>query len=131
MKEVTKSWIEYAIRDFKAAKELLDDESLANIVLFHLQQTVEKYFKAILEEYEIKIPRVHSIILLYEKIPSELKSKINITDSELNLLDDIYINERYPSELGILPEGFPTKQRANDIYILVERIVSEITKILK
>ncbi|MBN1634210.1 MAG: HEPN domain-containing protein [Ignavibacteria bacterium] len=131
MKEVTKSWIEFAIRDFKAADELRDDESLTNIVLFHLQQTVEKYFKAILEEYEIKIPRVHSIILLYEKIPSELKSKINITDSELNLLDDIYINERYPSELGILPEGFPTKQRANDIYILVERIVSEITKIFK
>jgi HEPN domain-containing protein len=101
---------------------------LANIVLFHCQQTVEKYFKAIPEEFEIKIPRVHSMLLLYETIPDEIKSKINITTAELNLLDDIYINERYPSELGILSEGYPSLTRANEIFAIVEKVVCETEK---
>ena len=39
-----------ADKDIKAAKKLVNDDYLANIVLFHCQQCIEKSLKAILEE---------------------------------------------------------------------------------
>ena len=48
MRDITKSCVEFAIRDLKAAEELLGDDFLANIVLFHSQQSVEKLTKALL-----------------------------------------------------------------------------------
>ena len=50
MKSKTKAWIEFAERDLEAAKELKDNEYVANVVLFLSQQSVEKCFKALLEE---------------------------------------------------------------------------------
>jgi len=58
LKPATADWIELAKRDFSAAKKLVDDEYLSNVCLFHCQQTIEKLFKAILEEHKIKIPVV-------------------------------------------------------------------------
>ena len=40
MKTSTQAWLEFAARDLEAARKLLDDEYIANIVLFHSQQCV-------------------------------------------------------------------------------------------
>jgi len=65
MKESTKAWLEFASRDLEAAKKLIDDDYLANIVLFHSQQCVEKCLKAILEESDQNVPRIHGVNRLY------------------------------------------------------------------
>jgi len=62
MKDGARSWMAFADRDLEAAKILLDNEYVSNVVLFHCQQCVEKCLKAILEEHQIQIPKIHSVV---------------------------------------------------------------------
>jgi len=68
MKELTKAWLEFAARYLEVAKKIADNEYLANIVLFHSQQCVEKCLKAILEEYDQNVPKIHGVNRLYSLI---------------------------------------------------------------
>lgn len=61
MKEKTKAWLDFAARDIEAARKLADDEYLANVVLFHSQQCVEKCLKAVLEENDQNVPKIHGV----------------------------------------------------------------------
>jgi HEPN domain-containing protein len=56
MKKATKSWLDFAHRDLEAAKILVDNEYVSNVVLFHSQQCVEKCLKALLEENGVPVP---------------------------------------------------------------------------
>jgi len=122
LKPATADWIELAKRDFSAAKKLVDDEYLSNVCLFHCQQTIEKLFKAILEEHKIKIPKIHSVTTLFEKLPDDFKSNSTIEHDELNLIDDIYIDSRYPGEIGLMPNGFPSKSDAINVLKIAKKI---------
>ena len=131
MKALTKEWLEFTKRDLAAAEELLQNEYLANVVLLHCQQAVEKVFKAVLQEYDIAIPHIHKIIKLYALIPQHLKTIIAVTDEELKLIEVIYNEERYPGEMGLLPQGFPTKQDAEEIFEIASEIVNRTIKFLE
>ncbi len=93
MMKRTTAWLEFADRDLEASKKLANHEYLANIVIFHSQQCVEKCLKAILEEHNQDFPKIHGVTKLYE----------------LDLVDNVYIDTRYPGNFGLLPSGFPTK----------------------
>jgi HEPN domain-containing protein len=116
LKETTKSWIEFAKKDLIAAEELLNNAEVANIVLFHSRQLVEKSIKAILEEFNIPIRKTHSINILLKLIPEILRNKLSFNEEIVIMIDEIYFNERYPSEFGILPSGFPSQQKAKEIF---------------
>ncbi len=68
MKAITKSWLNYAQIDLQTCQKLLNDDFLTNSVVFHAQQTVEKCFKAIFEEHELKVLRIHNLMRLYDQI---------------------------------------------------------------
>ena len=126
MKAATKDWIELAKRDFSAAQKLVQDEYLANICLFHCQQTIEKLFKGILEEYGTRIPKIHSVVTLHELLPPEIKNLFIIDPSELSLIDDIYIDSRYPGEIGLLPNRFPSSSDAKNVLGIAEKIFNQV-----
>lgn len=42
MQQSTRAWIEFAERDIKAAKNLVEDDYVADIVLFHCKQRHRK-----------------------------------------------------------------------------------------
>ena len=130
MRDNTKAWIELAQKDLEAAKELFKREDLANVVLFHSQQVVEKCFKAVLEENSIKIPKVHSVVKLFTMIKKYLSYKKFVTEDDLNLIDDIYIDSRYPGTYSILPSGFPTNKDAKRILQIAEIVYEEIIQLL-
>lgn len=131
MKDGTKSWIAFADRDLEAAKSLLKNEYVANIVLFHCQQCIEKCLKAILEEHEIQVPKIHSVVRLFGLITENIELGYTIDENALNLLDDIYIDTRYPSGLGLLPTGFPSKEEASKILKIAKDIYAEVIRYLK
>ena len=54
--------------------------------------------------------------MLYGKIKEKVTSEIN-TDL-LILLDQLYIDARYPGELGLLPDGKPSVSEAREFYNL-------------
>lgn len=131
MNESTKSWLEFAIRDIKVAEEILENEYFSNIVTFHCQQAVEKILKAVLEEYATKVPKIHSLLNLYNLIPFDILSSLNVKEDDLKIIDKVYIDSRYPLAIGLLPSGFPSKEDAKEIFEIAKNIFDEILKLLE
>ncbi len=126
MKAITQDWLNYAETDLFACKKMIDDEFLTNIVAFHAQQVVEKCFKSILEENDLKVQKTHSLIRLHKKIKDIVDFEI---DNELMILtDEVYIEVRYPGEIGILPDGKPSNDEANQLYNFANDIYQKTKK---
>jgi hypothetical protein len=51
-----------------------------------------------------------------------------VTEDELDLVDAVYIDSRYPSGIGLLPSGFPTKEDARELLRIAEEIHSETAR---
>ena len=64
MKKQAESWLRAAQDDLRVIKQILDDENLTHMVAFHSQQAIEKSIKAVLEQTEEEVPRIHNIIKL-------------------------------------------------------------------
>ena len=64
IKRQTEYWLKAAEDDLIVIREIIRNDSLTNMVAFHSQQTIEKSIKAVLEEKENHVPRIHNIITL-------------------------------------------------------------------
>ncbi|NDP22180.1 MAG: HEPN domain-containing protein [Paludibacter sp.] len=105
MKPTTNEWINAANDDLLAAKTLGSNNRLTNLAAFHCQQFLEKSFKAIIEEFENFTFKSHDLFRL------QMTTKIELTNYELQLLgtiNEVYIDARYPGDMGLLPNGKPT-----------------------
>ena len=128
MKTSTRQWLDFAKADLLNCERILDDDFLTAIVAFHSQQAVEKCFKALIEEKDLTIPRIHSLIRLHNVIEGFLDQPIN--PHELLAFDSVYINSRYPSDIGLIPTGKPTLQDAKEFYESAKQIFDEISKLV-
>ena len=125
MKKAAEAWLDFAHRDLEAAKLLVDHEYVSNAVLFHSQQCVEKCLKALLEEADVPVPHLHSIVKLHSLLMEEAGISLSLDEDELDLLDAVYIDTRYPSGIGLLPSGFPTKEDAQGLQKIAEKVYRE------
>jgi HEPN domain-containing protein len=120
MKQTTKNWISLAEDDLLAAKTLAHEDRLTNLVSFHCQQCLEKCFKAIIEEQDKPSIKSHDLLRL------QLNTDIKLSDSEtilLSMINEVYIDSRYPGELGLLPNGKPTLSEAEAFIQLCDNIL--------
>ena len=129
MKAITQSWLNYAEIDLQTSKKLLDDDFLTNSVAFHSQQTVEKCFKSIFEENNLRIPRIHNLLRLYEAITQLIN--FTVDEDMLEVTDQVYTETRYPSDAGMLPEGKPSIEEAKELYNFANYIFQNTKKMLK
>ncbi len=116
-------WLQSANDDLEVIRKIINDERLTHIVAFHAQQSIEKSFKAVMEYKNISVPKVHKLQFLIAKIDL----KIEMEESILKVLDELYIDSRYPGNLGLLPYGKPTLSDADlffkqalNIYLKIE-----------
>jgi HEPN domain-containing protein len=129
MKETARPWIEFARRDLAVAEAIKDNEYIANAVMYHCQQVVEKAFKAIFEEHGLRIPRIHSLTQLFSDLTSrKLLPASGISPKDLLFLDQVYLDSRYPGGLGLLPHGFPLKEEANEALGIARRILETVMR---
>ena len=128
MKASTRQWLDFAKADLLNCKLILEDDFLTTIVAFHSQQTVEKCFKALIVEKDLALPRIHSLIRLYQIIEGHLIEPIEI-DTLLSL-DSVYTSSRYPSDIGMIETGKPTPQEAKAFYESAKDIFEAITKLI-
>jgi HEPN domain-containing protein len=128
MKKGTKAWLDFAHRDLESSRLLVDSEYVSNVVLFHAQQCVEKCLKALLEENGVLVPHIHSVVKLHSLVTEKAGISLTLEEDELDLVDAVYIDTRYPSGLGLLPSGFPTKEDAGEILGIVEKVFKETSK---
>ena len=129
MKKQSESWLQAAKDDLNVIKEILENNELTNMVAFHAQQLIEKSFKAILEEYKGQVPKMHSIITLKEQIKEFINIPIN--QDIFDQLNELYIESRYPSEIGLLPSGKPSKKKAKNFFKEASEIFLKISEKLE
>lgn len=104
---------------FWLQKKLADEERLTNVVAFHCQQCLEKCFKAIIEEQGKLSIKSHDLLRL------QLNADIQLSPSEtilLAIINEVYIDARYPGDMGLLPHGKPTKVEVKNFIELCEVI---------
>jgi HEPN domain-containing protein len=124
MKATTQQWLDFAKTDLRSCENNLSDEYVTNIVAFHSQQAVEKAFKALLEEKEIPVPRVHNLIRLHSFTEQFLIEPIDL--SVLDALDSVYTSSRYPGDIGLITTGKPTPAEGKELYDSAKKIVEII-----
>jgi HEPN domain-containing protein len=120
MKKTAEDWLVSAESDLSLIRTIKALEDLTHLSAFHAQQCIEKSFKAIIEEYDLGFIKTHSLETLFNKVRNNISQDID-TDM-LTLLDQLYIDARYPGELGLLPNGKPTVVEANEFYSLAKQL---------
>jgi len=120
MKAITQDWLNYAEIDLKTCEKLINDEFLTNSVAFHVQQPIEKCFKAIFEENNLKVPRIHNLMRLYDKTTQFID--FTVDENMLEKTDEIYTETRYPGDIGMLPEGKPSIEEVKKLYDFANEI---------
>ena len=130
MKKLVNDWMILAEKDVKAASVIINEEHLTNIVAFHCQQAIEKYFKAYILEYDKPLLKIHDLPKLYGMI-KEVKD-LEIDEDLLSVINETYIEDRYPGELGLLPDGMPSNEQVHDFLeftkSIEEKIKNELNK---
>jgi len=108
MNPLTYEWVAKAEADLLTARREYRARKAPNYdaVCFHAQQAVEKYLKALLQEWGIPIPRIHSLMELLAIISkSDAGSLLIQTDA--NVLETYAVQFRYP---GVSANKFEAKQ---------------------
>ena len=130
MKKQAKQWLNYAKVDLLSAEKLLNEEELTRSVAFHSHQAVEKSLKAILENKSIRIPKTHDLEKLYGLILKE-KIRLELEEDILAQLNDVYIDSRYPGDAGLIPQGIPSIEKANELYESAKDIYKKVLDFFK
>ena len=129
MKRIAHEWLTFARKDVAICTRLLGDDFLTSAVAFHAQQAVEKSFKAIIEEFELGFIRTHDLIRLYTTVKGYLGFELDV--EMIKRLNEVYIEARYPGELGLLPHGEPTMEEANGFYEFARGVLEGVDLGLK
>ena len=114
MKQLTREWLNAAGDDLSTIEKLLNDPNLTNIIAFHSQQVIEKTLKAIMEEFEITFKKTHNLQSLLIKTEEVIPFLVN--ELVISELDRLYIDSRYPGDMGLMPFGKPTIEEAKTYY---------------
>jgi HEPN domain-containing protein len=128
MKPITKEWLNAANDDLIAMEVMLGREEITNMVAFHAQQAIEKSFKAVIEEFNLGKFRTHQLENLYAKILPILSG---FNETILEELDTVYIEARYPGDLGLMPHGKPSVEEVTIYYLEALKIKEQVEAFLK
>ena len=129
MKKQVKVWIDFAGKDILTISEIINNPALTNIAAFHCQQAIEKYFKAYILENMKSTIKTHNLLTLYGIIKEIID--LDIDEDLLSIVNDIYLESRYPSEIGLLGEGsMPTIEQVNQFFNFAKEIRIKIEDIL-
>ena len=127
MKQTTKDWLLIAEDDLLAAQKLAHEERLSNLVSFHCQQCIEKCFKALIEEKDKPFIKSHDLLRLQQIADFQLSKEETIL---LSMINEVYIDSRYPSDLGLLPHGKPTTSEIEAFIQFCENLLDRLKKLL-
>jgi len=124
--EMAKEWLKSSSFDLENISYIIEVEHLTGVVAFHAQQAIEKSLKAYLAYNEIDIPKTHKLQNLLGKVDIEFE----VDDNILQLMDKLYIDSRYPGDLGLLPYGQPTLEDAKEFYESAQTVFEKICRVI-
>lgn len=114
-------WISKAEQDYQTAVTMSHKKKspVPDIVGFHSQQCIEKYFKAFLVSRKIDFPKTHDLIELLE-ITIAKDPIIEKYRTDLRILNPFSVQFRYPGESATLEESklaLKTMQKVRKFFI--------------
>ena len=128
MSDSAEEWLQAAQDDINAVIQLLNDPRLTNIASFHVQQAVEKCFKAVLEKNDIQLIKSHNLERLYENV----KDFIHVPDEDLlQVINELYIDSRYPGDAGLMPDGKPAVDDVNEFLEFAREVYNRAAAYIK
>jgi HEPN domain-containing protein len=97
MNSLTLEWVDKAEKDLFTARreQRVRKASNDDAVCFHSQQAAEKYLKAMLQEMNLPIPRVHSLAELLALVAKK-DPDLLILQPYTNIMEGYAIQFRYP-----------------------------------
>jgi HEPN domain-containing protein len=99
------SWAARAEEDYALAQSAIRRKiPLTYGATFHAQQTVEKYFKALLTALQIPFPRTHDLVAL-EELCIKAGVIIPINTDRLEMLNGYAVEARYPGALPTIEDA--------------------------
>jgi HEPN domain-containing protein len=119
-------WLKTAKDDLDNISYIINVEHLTNIVAFHSQQAVEKSFKSLMEYNKIAFVKTHNLEKLYKYI----ENFIEVDYETLENVNELYIESRYPEDMGLLPNGKPTLKSAKEFYEFATIVFEKVCSIL-
>lgn len=121
-------WFDYAREDLQAA-EVLYSQGIYRLASFHAQQSVEKLLKGLLWNQKVNPPKTHDLVFLYQRVKRWYQS-LSLDKEELEFLNGLYIESRYPADLGLLPEGEPTAADARRALAIAREVLGRVREVL-
>ncbi len=98
MNPLTLEWIQKAEEDYNSAKWLQQSPSpVHNSICFHVQQCIEKYLKAWLQEANVPAPRTHNLEELLELIVPTLPTW-RVWQPDFKIITAYAVESRYPGD---------------------------------
>ncbi|WP_016777081.1 HEPN domain-containing protein [Anaerophaga thermohalophila] len=101
-KTYAKEWMTLAGRNLETARLLIRENHFTDIIAFEIQQVMEKSFKAVFAFHGEKIPKTHSLQVLYNFVQKTIELK-SITIDDIIIISDYYETQRYPGPKYFLP----------------------------
>jgi HEPN domain-containing protein len=102
--DIINEWLTMADHDLAVAKLTRDHlPEYYEIIAFHCQQAVEKYFKAFLIFLDIEPIKTHDLLYLYEMISRKKDWPLDI--NKLGQLQEYSVEIRYPNVLVQVSES--------------------------
>lgn len=99
IKDKAIEWMKKGDADLDTVKALLHvDNFHPEIVCFHCQQAVEKYFKAYLTSINENVPRIHDLDVLLQKSIKFNSDFQSLDRFNISKLTDYAVDFRYPDE---------------------------------
>jgi HEPN domain-containing protein len=126
MRKAVEQWVILARQDFVAAERLLSDPPMPPLVAVHLQQCVEKCLKAILESAEVRIPKSHDLVWLWQLCQDNVDCHFDLDTDQLESLSAVYMDARYPSGHGVMPSGQPSLNEVIALQQFTARFLNEL-----
>lgn len=102
-------WIDYAENDWAVSKIILEKGFTYGLQIgYALQQSAEKFLKALLVKEGIEHPKTHNIEVLIQMV-SELYPNVPNDSQAATLLTHLSVRHRYPS-FGDIPDETDIRQ---------------------
>ena len=119
-KAIATEWLALAKKNLETAELLLSVDHYTDVIATDIYQTIEKAVKALYAFNNTQIPRIHQIPKLMA-YASKHVSFSDIEENDLFIINDYYLNTRYPGPQHLLPSKEEVTHNLtieNEFYIL-------------
>jgi len=101
--KIAREWFSFAEKNLETALLLNRENHYTDVIAIDIQQAVEKALKAVYAFNGDKIPRTHSLEILYNYTENWINLE-EINKKDLVMISDYYQSERYPGPKYFMPE---------------------------